>query len=110
MNSMNTIFGPVGPDCNESSTNVDMSSADLTAYVDSAVSHLASRVSKPVITIWGEIRGSLSTGRFEWSFGARSSGNPHALIGYVMPKSGTLVGMGLSLNRSDIKLKVAVTN
>ena len=71
--------------------------------------YVNNRISKPIITVWAEEKGSLSVNAFEWSFGNGSDGLPHALSGYVLPKSGTLIGMGLSLNLTNIKLKVAVT-
>ena len=42
-------------------------------------------------------------------FGNGSGGMQHQLTGYVLPKSGRLIGMGLSLNLTNIKLKVVVT-
>ena len=71
--------------------------------------YVNSRISKPIITVCAEEKGALSVGAFEWSFGNGSDGLPHALSGYPMMAPGRILRMGMSLNLTNIKIKVAVT-
>ena len=60
-------------------------------YVDDMIS---SR--KPLITVWAEQSGTISSGHYEWSFGNGSSGAAHANSGYTMMASGRVLRMGLA--------------
>jgi len=66
---------------------------------------------KPIIAVWAEERGSLRTGRYEWSFGNGAFGNSHAHCGYTMMSSGRILRMGLAAvdARNDGNLLGSVT-
>lgn len=57
------------------------------AYVDSR---------KPVIAIWAEKNGRLSSNRYEWSFGDKAKGSDHQNNGYCMPTSGKIIAYSLT--------------
>lgn len=52
---------------------------------------------KPLITVWAERKGTLGTGRYEWSFGAGANLPMH---GYTMMAAGRVLRMGLTATRS----------
>lgn len=61
-------------------------------YVDTLV-----RRNKPLITVWAERKGTLGTGRYEWSFGAGANLHMH---GYTMMAAGRVLRMGLTATRT----------
>ena len=69
----------------------DGQDAATKSYVDSR---------KPVITIWAQKGGHLTSGRYEWSFGGGDT--PH-MNGYCMPVSGRILRGSLSsVNNIDL--------
>ncbi len=64
---------------------VDPKDAATKNYVDSR---------KPLITVWAEESGSLSSDEYEWSFGNGVTGNTNS--GYTMMAAGRALRMGLA--------------
>ena len=56
---------------------------------------------KPLITVWAEEKGSITSGNYEWSFGNGGDGSNHRRIGYTMLASGRVLRMGLSATTSS---------
>ena len=65
---------------------------------------MASRVMKPIITIWAEENGLISNNEYEWSFGNGASGVGRR--GYTMMAPGRILRMGLAATSSDSNVRV----
>ena len=80
------------------------------SYVDERVAATRSRVDsrKPMITVWAEEKGPLSSGEYEWSFGNGSRGN--RCLGYPMMAAGRVLRMGLAGFTSTTAPDAAIVN
>ena len=93
---------------------IDGKDAVNKAYVDGKTIQPATRIPKPIITVWAEEKGPLGNGHYEFSFGNGSSGSEHAYGGYCMSAPGRIIRGSLTVTESrnilseEVKVNIVV--